>query len=602
MIGDLNTAALVSKDGSLDWLCLPRLDSPSVFAGLLDDGQGGWFRIAPTESYQSAQSYVPETNILQTEFVTPGGRGRLTSFMPVEEIDQEEYAFQEVHELVEVTSGKMPWEAEFFPRFNYGMALTRLEPRTHGLLATGGSQSVALSSDLPFQIEDGLAHAQWAGSGGDRFRVVLRSGTQFVRPIDAYESDLKRTATEAYWRAWVGRCTYRGRWDAPVRRSALALKLLTYSPTGALAAAVTTSLPEAPGKGRNWDYRYSWVRDSAFAMQVFNALGYAREARRYLRWLRRLLRGLSSNVGDLRVCYGLEGETEIPEFELGYLKGYLDSRPVRVGNAAFRQSQLDIFGSVSLAVYEAYRRPEGVPDEAWRTARALADYVIEHWQDPDHGIWEIRGPKRRYTHSALMSWVALDRAARLAEVRNHLEYVKAWEAERNRIRDAILHDGWNEARRSFVQSFGSEELDASLLLIPLVGFLDSQDPRVLSTIDKVQRELGEGPFVYRYRSDDGLEGREGAFLICSFWMVDALAKAGRVDEAQARFDELSRLVGPLGLFSEEVDPQSRRALGNFPQALTHLAHINAAIALDAAFRDASPPAAGEKVISGHGVP
>lgn len=581
VIGDLNTAALVSKHGGVDWLPMPRLDSPSVFAALLDEERGGRFRVAPEEPYRSSQAYVRDTNVLRTEFQTETGRAVLTAFMPVEDIEGEEYASQEVHLVLEVTAGSMRGPIDFSPRFQYGLAMTTLAPHPHGLLAQGAGQTLALSSPVPLGIEGEEAHGDWSAAQGARLRFVLRYGTRFVRPVEAYETDRKRAATEAFWTAWASRCRYEGQWKDAVRRSALALKLLTYGPTGALAAAATASLPEVAGGPRNWDYRYSWVRDSAFAMQIFHALGYTREARRYLRWLRRLLRGLTQDLGELRVCYGLEGETEIPEMELGHLAGYLGSRPVRVGNAAAQQFQLDIFGSVASAVHEAYGRPEGFPDEAWRTVRALAEHVTQHWEEPDHGIWEIRGPKRRYTHSALMSWVALDRALRIAEARGHPEYNERWGAERARIRAAILTQGWNPQRGAFVQSFGSDALDASLLLIPLVGFLEPRDPRVLSTLEAVNRHLSNGPFVDRYRNEDGLAGREGAFLMCSFWMVHALALAGRRDEALGRFEALARLAGSLGLFSEEVDPVSGRALGNFPQALTHLAHVGAALALDA---------------------
>jgi GH15 family glucan-1,4-alpha-glucosidase len=569
VIGDLHTAALVSKEGGVDWLCLPRLDSPSVFAALLDDERGGRLRIAPRGEYASSQSYLPDTNILRTEFATPSGRGVLTTFMPVESIDGEEYAEQEVHALFEVTEGTLEIDAEFSPRFNYALALTKVERRPHGVLARGGGHSLAFASDLDFGLDEDSGVAAWTGRAGDRIRFVLR-----------YDTEGKLESTAAFWRAWTDRCSYRGRWRDAVVRSALALKLLTYAPTGALAAAATTSLPEAPGGERNWDYRYSWVRDSAFAMQVFHALGYTREARRYLRWLRRLLRNHTSHVGALQVCYGLEGETEAPETELGHLRGYLDSRPVRVGNAAIDQFQLDTFGALASAVYEAYGRPEGYPDEAWRTVRALADYVAEHWRDPDHGIWEIRGPKRPYTHSALTCWVALDRAIRIAHARGHPEYEQRWGVERDAIRDAIHTRGWSDRAGAFTQAFDGDALDASLLLMPLVGFIDPRDPRWLSTLDAIDRDLGQGPFVYRYRAPDNLSGQEGTFLLCAFWMVQALAKAGRVEEARRRFDALSRLAGPVGLFSEEVEPASGLSLGNFPQALTHLSHIAAALALE----------------------
>lgn len=579
VIGDLHSAALISKDGGLDWLCLPRFDSPSVFAALLDEDKGGRLSIRPSGAYESAQFYVRDTNVLRTEFSTSTGRAVLTSFMPVEELDLDEYAFHEVHLVFEVVEGRVRADVEFSPRFNYGLALTRLVGGDGGVRARGGGRNVVLASDAPMQIEGDVATGQWEGSAGDRVRLVLRYGTNLVRDVGAYETERKRATTEEFWRRWSERGTYNGRWRDAARRSSLALKLMTYAPTGALLAAATTGLPEAPGAERNWDYRYSWVRDSAFAMPAFHSLGYAREARRYLRWLRRLLRGLTSDLGDLRVCYGPEGETDAPEMELGHLRGYLDSRPVRVGNAAFRQFQLDIYGSIAHAIYEAYSLPAGFPDEAWRTARAIAEFVAEHWKDPDHGIWEIRGSKRRYTHSALMSWVAIDRALRIAQARGHLEYELEWKPVRDQIRETILSEGWDERRGAFVQVFGSRDLDASLLLVPVLGMLPATDPRVLSTIEAVKRELSVGPYVYRYRNPDGLEGQEGAFLCCSFWMVHALALAGRLEEAQERFDALGRLAAPLGLFSEQVDPATGRALGNFPQVLTHLSHLNAAVAL-----------------------
>lgn len=579
-MGDVNTVGLVSREGSLDWLCLPRLDSPSVFAALLDEDMGGRMWVGPAGEFESSQSYRPDTNILQTQFVTPTGRATLTDFMPVEEVDQEEYAFQEFHRIQEVVSGTMSFQAEFSPRFDYARAPTRLERRPYGVMATSGESSLALSTGIPLTIDQGAAFGEWQARAGDQALFVLRYATPFVRHVEAHQTARRLAETEAFWQRWVGRCSYGGPWKAAVRRSALALKLLTYGPTGALSAAATTSLPEAPGGPRNWDYRFSWVRDSAFAMRAFLGLGYTREARRYLRWLRRLLRGLASNIGELKVGYGLEGETNLPEVELDHLRGYLRSRPVRIGNQAFEQFQLDIFGSVADAVYEAYGRPEGYPDEAWRTLRGLADFVKSNWRTPDHGIWEIRGPRRRYTHSALMCWVALDRAIRVADVRGHPEYEDAWRHARDDIRDAILSEGWSERRQAFVQTFGSDDLDASLLLIPLVGFLPARDPRVISTLAAIGRDLGQDPFIHRYRTPDGLDGQEGAFLLCSFWMVQALAHAGETEQASARFEALHRLAGPLGLFSEQVDIASRRPLGNFPQALTHLALIQAALSLE----------------------
>ena len=579
VIGDLHSAALVSRHGSIDWLCFPRLDSPSVFAALLDAERGGAFSIAPSDPYESEQRYVAETNLLETRFETPTGRAVLTDFMPVETVDQEEYAFQELHRILVVEKGHVEGGAEFAPRFDYGRVPPNLTRHDHGIHANGASHNLVLSSDLPFEVDDDVALADWSLDEGQRLRFILRYGTEYVRRPEVYMTDVKVSLTTAFWKSWILPTTFDGRWRDPVLRSALALKLLIYAPTGALAAAATTSLPETPGGIRNWDYRYSWVRDSAYAMLAFQGLGFTREARRYLRWLRRLLRGLTRDVNELRVLYGLEGETDLAETELPHLRGYLESRPVRIGNAAIEQVQHDVYGSLVAAIYESYRFPEGFPDEAWRTVRAVAEHIVRNWERPDQGIWEIRGPPQRYTHSAVMSWVALDRALKIAETRLQGEYWDRWGRERDRIHATILERAWNPRLRSFTQTLDGTDVDASLLTIPLVGFLPPDDPRVLSTMEVLDLELGDGPFLYRYRNDDGLPGKEGAFLLCSFWMVHALAMAGRVEDAQRRFDALSNLAGRLGLFSEEVDPRTLKALGNFPQALTHLAHINAALAL-----------------------
>lgn len=580
IIGDLHSAALVSKQGSVDWLCWPRFDSPSVFARLLDREKGGYLRIAPVGTFQSSQEYEPRTNVLRTRFVAQGGLATLEAFMPVSEIDNHEYGEHEVQLRFTVEEGTVTAAIEFAPRFHYAVGETILKSSPHGVLALQGDERVTLSTPALMAVQGDLATGEWTGGKGERLGLTLRHDERLVRPYDEADSAAKHNRTVAYWEGWCARGRYEGPWQAAVLRSALTLRLLTYAPTGALVAAATTSLPESPGGSRNWDYRFSWVRDSSFTMSVLHGLGYTREARRYVRWLRRLLRGTITNIGQLRVCYGLEGETDLPELELGHLRGYLDSRPVRIGNEAVKQFQLDIFGSLADAIYRAYQTAEGHPDEAWRSLQAIADHVCKHWKEPDHGIWEVRAPKVRYTHSALMSWVALDRAMKVAMARGQAERASSWQADLKGIREAILHHGWSEPKRSFVQSFGSQAIDASLLLVPIVGFLPASDPRVLDTIQRIREELGSGPFVHRYKAPDGLPGQEGAFLICSFWMVEALAMAGETKEARERFDALCRLAGPLGLFGEEVDPATNGPLGNFPQALTHLSQIQAALALE----------------------
>jgi alpha,alpha-trehalase len=593
VIGDLHTAALVSRHGSIDWLCWPRLDAAGVFAAILDPARGGRFVIRPDPPYRSIQSYEPSTNILRTRFTTANSVAQLTDFMPVETIDQEEHAFQEIHRVLEIERGTMRGSLLFDPRPDFGRAARRLAGAPHGVLVTSGSSGLALSTEVALQERDGAATASWSLRAGDRRRFVLRHDTHRVRPVDDYQTDAKLAQTRAFWTSWSLRCRYAGPHREEVIRSALTLKLLTYAPTGALAAAATTSLPEAAGGTRNWDYRFSWIRDSAYAMQTFHALGYTREARRYLRWLRRLLRGVATDadVAHLRVCYGLEGETNLPEEELGHLQGYLESRPVRIGNAANLQLQHDLHGSIVAAVTDAYQEPGGLPDEAWRTVRAIARHVCRHWQEPDHGIWEIRGPRRRYTHSALMSWVALSQASRIAQARGDEDSHERWSRTAMDIRAAIIARGWNPGRGSFVQALGGSELDASVLMIPLVGFLPPTDPRVRATMETVRRELAKGPFVYRYRTADGFPDQEGAFLVCSFWFIHGLALDGRVEEARTRFLALKKLAGPLGLFSEEVDPETLLPLGNFPQALTHIAQINAALALEAPHASQRPGSA-----------
>lgn len=595
IIGDLHSAALVSSQGSMDWLCWPRFDSPSIFAGLLDREKGGRLRVCPAGLLQSSQEYEPRTNILRTHFVAKGGRATLEAFMPVSEIDHHEYGEHEVQLRFTVQSGSVAAAIEFAPRFNYALGKTTLRSSPHGVLASCGDDRAALSTPAVLTVQDDLATAEWTGRKGDALGLTLRHDEKVVRPYDEEDSIAKHNRTAAFWEGWCARGRYEGPWRDAVLRSALTLRLLTYAPTGAMVAAATTSLPESPGGSRNWDYRFSWVRDSSFTTSVLHGLGYSREARRYVRWLRRLLRGAINNVGQLRVCYGLEGETDLPEVELRHLRGYLDSRPVRIGNEAAKQYQLDIFGSLADAIYRAYHTPEGHPDEAWRSLQAIADHVCKHWKEPDHGIWEVRAPKARYTHSALMCWVALDRATKVASARGQAEWGASWEGELKAIREAILRDGWSESKRSFVQSFGSQAIDASMLLAPIVGFLPADDPRVLGTIERVREELGSGPFIHRYKAPDGLPGQEGAFLICSFWMVEALAMAGETKEAQERFDALCRLAGPLGLFCEEVDPVSRAPLGNFPQALTHLSQIQAALALE---RQQEAPAAARQRAAG----
>jgi GH15 family glucan-1,4-alpha-glucosidase len=585
LIGDAHTAALVSSDGSIDWLCWPRFDSPAVFCRLLDKDKGGHFRVGPAERRAAAsRAYVEGTNVLATVFSTDGGRFRLTDLMPVERLNQrhegEDIASHyRVIRLVEGLSGDAEVEVTFRPTFDYARAEATFEPYDGGIVARGGREALALSCPAVFREDaPGGVAARFKVAAGQRVWVALTylagDDAASVSPPE-FDADLELEQTLEYWREWSETCTYKGPYEQLVRRSALVLKLLTYEPTGALVAAPTTSLPEQLGGVRNWDYRFTWLRDSSLILYALQLLGYHEEATDFFEWLDRLCIPCGN---ELQIMYRIDGGSHLPERTLEHLEGYRGSRPVRVGNGAFDQKQLDIYGEVIDAAYlyhERMRRP--VRPELWDTLRHLADQTVERWREPDHGIWEVRGGPRHFLYSKLLCWVALDRVVRMAAPDGLPGDVNLWERTREEIRAAILEEGYDEKAGAFTQAFGDEALDACALVIPQVGFLPATDPRVLSTVERIRERLTSHGLVYRYLSEDGLPGGEATFALCSFWLVDCLAEAGRADEARALFERIVGYANDLGLLAEEIDPVSGELLGNYPQGFTHLGLIRSAL-------------------------
>jgi len=580
VIGNLRTAALVSRFGSVDWACFPGFSSPSIFSRLLAWGSGGGFAVAPRAAYHSEQSYLPSSNILLTRFFLRGNRQLdLVDLMPVVEGGSSP-ALGMIVRIAEARGGPIPVEVRVEPRFRYGSEPARWTAADGGFVARGTADQLVVRSSLPVAVDGARLGGTTELSPGAPATVELSWGSDRPTPLPAEE--LLR-ATTRFWQGWVHRPTtplhrIAGLWHSWVERSELVLKLLSSQASGAFVAAPTTSLPEWIGGGRNWDYRYVWIRDAAFAAQALLLLGHLTEAERFLGWI--VARQATQPPGvPLRVVYGVDGETDLGEQELPHLAGYRGSRPVRVGNAAQEQFQLDIYGELlDGARLLAVRRPEAVAPH-WPDLARIADEVTRLWTHPDRGIWEIRGPPRHYVHSKLMAWVALDRAIDLAHRFGDRSTAERLEPTRAAIRSWILEHGFDASSGAFLQAAGGREVDAANLRIPLVGFLPFEDPRVLGTVRRIQRELGSGPFLYRYRAPDALDGPEGTFLPAAFWLVECLARIGRRREATARWRRLLLAASPLGLFPEEYDPRHRRPLGNFPQAFTHIGVLRAAVAL-----------------------
>jgi GH15 family glucan-1,4-alpha-glucosidase len=584
LIGDLQTAALVATDGTVDWMCLPRFDSPSVFASLLDARRGGHFRIAPEgTAHVTKQVYFPDTAVLITRFMTPDGVGEVMDFMPVEDPTQPT-SRHELIRIVRVVRGEMTFELECRPRFDFGRAAHRLRSTGEGFVFESDDLNLTLRGTMELGPDGDDVRARWTARAGEVGGAILQSagGEQAAAPIDPERVLGLFNATVRFWRSWLARSVYRGRWREAINRSAITLKLMTYAPTGGLVAAPTTSLPEQVGGERNWDYRFTWVRDASFSVYALLGLGYTEEAEAFLRWLRARSAERAGNAGPLKIMYRIDGSSDLTEETLDHFEGYRGSSPVHIGNGAADQLQLDIYGEAADSVYRASRRGLTPGHEGWKDLSVIVDWLCHHWDQPEEGIWETRGGRKDFTYGRLMSWVAMDRAVRMAGDLGRPADVARWTKERDRIYQQIMERGWNKERGAFVQHYGSHVLDASNLLMPLVGFVAPHDPMWLSTLDAMEQELVSDSLVYRYdpaASPDGLAGSEGTFSICTFWYIDALARSGRLEQARLTFEKMLTYANHLGLFSEEIGPTGEQ-LGNFPQAFTHLSLINAAMNLD----------------------
>ena len=584
LIGDLQTAALVGLNGSIDWLCFPRFDSGSCFSALLGDEWDGRWLLAPDCPVLSVERrYRERTLVHELDFHCETGSVRVIDFMPPR--GQE----PDVVRIVEGLEGSVPMRMELVVRFEYGSIVPwvrRVEEQTR--VAIAGPDAVSLRTRVPMRGENLRTVAEFTVAAGEREPFVLTwypSHLELPRAIDA-EHALEQTCL--FWREWLDNSSYAGRWEEAVTRSLMVLKALTYEPTGGIVAAPTTSLPEQIGGVRNWDYRYCWLRDATFALDALLESGFEDEARAWRTWL---LRAVAGDPDDLQIMYGPAGERRLPERDLPWLAGYEGSKPVRVGNGASDQFQLDVYGEVMDVLHQA-RRHEIEPDEeSWALERVLLANLERRWQEPDEGIWEVRGPRRHFTHSKVMAWVAMDRAVKAVEDFGRQGEVERWRRVRDEIHAEVLERGYDDELGSFVQSYDSKRLDASLLTIPLFGFLPPDDPRVRGTLEAVRRELLVDGFVQRYRHDeevedvDGLPPGEGAFFLCSFWFVDNLVLLGELDEAKEMFERLLALRNDLGLLSEEYDPTAKRLVGNFPQAFSHIGLINTALLLEKALAE-----------------
>ncbi|MGH3145446.1 MAG: glycoside hydrolase family 15 protein, partial [Rubrobacter sp.] len=573
VIGNLHTAALVGVDGTIDWLCLPAFDSPSVFCSILDDDKGGHFVLRPAEHGRSQQLYLPDSNVLLTRFLSREGMAEVIDFMPILSGPGDR---PRLVRNVRVVRGTMSIEVDCRPAFDYARGEHHVSVGGDGAVFTAKDarhSSLGLSTDVRLERETrGGVGARFTLKGGERATFVLAEVDEGKRPaprLSHGEFEELLGSTLDYWRRWISRSTYHGRWREFVHRSALVLKLMAYDPTGAFVAAPTMGLPERVGGGRNWDYRYAWLRDAAFTLYALISIGFEEEAERFMDWLRD--RCASDADGLLQPLYGIDGRSRMDEEELGHLSGYMDSRPVRLGNAANDQVQLDLYGAILDAAYLYNKHGAPLDYDLWQNLRRILDWLGEHWREPDEGIWEVRGGRRQFVSSKVMSWVALERAVRVARQRGLPAHELRWIRERDAIYEEVMEKGWNPEKNSFVQYYGADALDASLLLMPLVKFVGPTDPRWISTLDRIREELTYDTLVDRYETanaaPDGLEGDEGSFSLCSFWLVECLTQAGRLDEARLSLEKMFSYANHLGLYAEEIG-SSGEALGNFPQALT----------------------------------
>jgi GH15 family glucan-1,4-alpha-glucosidase len=591
LIGDLQTAALVTDGGVVDWFCCPRFDSPSVFASLLDADKGGYCKIAPEQAnYVTKQLYLPETAILVTRFMTADGVGELLDFMPVTTGRPTEK--HRLVRLIRIARGTMSFAMDMQPKFDYGRAKHKTEMSANGAVLRSDNMRLTVHMSAGGGHKNGAAiqragngvRASWTLNEGEIAGVVIESMGGAPKRMARSELERLLDDTTRFWRDWVQKSTYTGRWREMVSRSAMTLKLLTYDPTGAPVAAATTGLPEDPGGERNWDYRYTWIRDGSFSIYALVGLGYSEEAAKFALWLRqRVDERKGEKSGPLRIMYRVDGSSNLDEEVLKHLEGWRGAKPVRIGNGAADQLQLDIYGEAMDALYQGLQHTNAaVPHRGWMAVADMIDWVADHWDQPDEGIWETRGGRQDFTYGRFQCWIALDRAIRIAERSAKPANVAQWVIERDRIYNQIMERGWNPGLKAFTQHYGTDVLDASLLLMPLQGFISPRDPMWLSTLDAMDKTLVSDSLVYRYNpsmTPDGLRGSEGTFSLCTFWYVDALARAGRLDEAELVFEKMHTYANHLGLYSEEIG-QTGEQLGNFPQAFSHLALIDAAINLD----------------------
>ncbi|MFI2316050.1 glycoside hydrolase family 15 protein [Streptomyces sp. NPDC098077] len=585
LIGDMQTAALVCRDGTADWLCLPRFDSHAVFAGLLGTEEHGFWRLGPARAegtepaFADRRRYRGDSLVLESEWDTPRGTVRVTDFMPPRD------GAPQLIRIVEGVSGRVPMRSELRMRFSYGRVTPWVHKVDNRTVAVAGPDSVWLDTEAETYGKNLTTYSDFTVGPGERVAFTISWQPSHHGPPALPEPEGSLEATELFWREWVDQCTYHGPYREAVVRSLITLKALTYAPTGGIVAAPTTSLPEEIGGVRNWDYRYTWLRDAAITLSSLLRTGYREEARAWREWL---LRAVAGDPENLQIMYGIAGERELGEAELDWLPGYENSTPVRVGNGAANQLQLDVYGEVTEALHLAHMTGLTRNDYAMGLQLKLIEYLEKHWEEPDEGIWEVRGPRRHFVHSKVMAWVAVDRTIKLVESGDVEGPLERWHQLRDDIHRDVCERGYDKERNTFTQSYGSKELDASLLLIPQMGFLPPDDKRVIGTIEAIQRELStEDGFILRYPTEgeeagvDGLAGDEGAFLACSFWMADDLAMIGRVDEARQLFEKLLSLRNDLGLLAEEWDSGLQRQVGNFPQAFSHVPLIDTALRLTA---------------------
>jgi GH15 family glucan-1,4-alpha-glucosidase len=576
IIGDLQTVALVGMDGSIDFMCFPHFDSPSIFARLLDEQRGGFFQIAPTlvEARQK-QIYLPDTNVLFTRFLAEGGVSEISDFMPVEDEGQR------LVRRVKTVRGELRYRMVCDPRFDYGRAKHETRIVREGAIFGGQALTLLLRSDVPLSVSDGAATAEFTLRAGETATFVLENHASASPSAAENYAATSFKGTSDFWRRWIARSSYRGRWREMVNRSALTLKLLTSRTYGSIVAAPTFGLPEHIGGVRNWDYRYAWIRDGSFTLYGLMRLGFTDEAAAFMRWVEARCSELNPD-GSLQIMYGIDGRHVLTEEILDHLDGYMGSRPVRIGNGAYDQIQLDIYGELmdSVYLYDKYGQP--ISHDLWLNLRRLIEWVCDHWRSADEGIWETRGGKKEFLFSRVMCWAAIDRGIRLARKRSFPAPVDVWRRIRDEIYMDVFQNFWNKERGAFVQSRGSNVLDASTLLMPLIKFISPTDPRWLSTLAAIEADLVDDSLVYRYRTHDfadGLTGIEGTFCICSFWYAECLARTGDLEKARYYFEKMLGYANHLGLFPEELGPAGEH-LGNFPQAFTHLGLISAAFYLD----------------------